>query len=414
MLILKYFQIILSVIILLSLSACNLNQDDFEQELTVTEKTAKLLEAENRFGLELFREVYAWETEYQNIMISPLSVSLALAITYNGANGETKTAMEKTLKVYGLTPDDINQSYYDLVKALQSLDPKVLMDIANAIFYRDDFKVEDDFIKLNRQFYDAEVSALDFGSPDALNTINGWVAEKTHDKIKTILDRITRDQVMFLLNAIYFKGIWQKEFNSESTENLNFFLEDGTSVVTETMQRLDTLPYTKNELFSAVQVSYGKGNYNMFVFLPEPDKNIGDIIDHLKEDNWEDWMNSFEETQSVDIKLPRFKYAYEIKMNEVLTKMGMGIAFTPAADFTGINKNGGLMIGFVKHKSFVEVNEEGTEAAAVTMVAIERTSTSTGPEKVPFYVNRPFVYAITEKDTGAILFMGTVKNPTLD
>jgi serpin B len=411
---LKYIQVLFLLMVLFGISACDLNKNDFEQELTITEKTARLLEAENQFGLELFREVYAWETEYQNIMVSPLSVSLALAMTYNGANGETKTAMEKTLKVYGLTPDDINQSYYDLVNALQSLDPKVLMEIANAIFYRDDFEVEEDFINLNKQFYDAKISGLDFGSPDALNTINGWVAEKTHDKIKTILDRITRDQVMFLLNAIYFKGIWQKEFNTESTEELSFYLENGTSIITETMQRLDTLPYAKNELFSAVQFSYGSGNYNMFVFLPETDKNIGDIVEKLNEENWKNWMESFEETQSVDIKFPRFKYAYEIKLNDVLSKMGMEIAFTPAADFTGINKNGGLMIGFVKHKSFIEVNEEGTEAAAVTVVAIERTSTSTGPEKVPFYVNRPFVYAITEKDTGAILFMGTVKNPSLD
>ena len=411
---LNYFRTTLILLVLAGFSGCNLNPDDFENNLTVTEKTAKLLEAENEFGLELFRKVYQYETEFQNIMVSPLSVSLALAMTYNGANGETQTAMEKTLKVYGLTPDDINQSYYHLVKALQSLDPKVLMEIANAIFYRDDFEVEQTFISLNKQFYDAEVSALDFGSPDALNTINNWVAEKTHDKIKTILDRITRDQVMFLLNAIYFKGTWQKEFNPEGTKEQDFYLEDGSSILAKTMQRLDTLPYVKNDLFSAIQLSYGKGNYNMYVFLPEPDKNIADIVSNLNEKNWADWISSFEETQHVDIKLPRFKYAYEIKLNDVLSDMGMGIAFTPAADFTGIQKKGGLMIGFVKHKSFVEVNEEGTEAAAVTIVAIERTSTSAGPQKVPFYVNRPFVYVITEKDTGAILFMGTVKNPLLN
>jgi serine protease inhibitor len=395
----------------LILPGCNLPGDDVEEELNVTEKTAQLIEAENIFGFELYQLIFKNETEYDNIMVSPLSVSLALAMTYNGARGETKTAMEKTLKVYGLTPEEINTSYHDLVAALKQLDPKVLLEIANAIFYRDDFEVESDFVTINKNYYDAEVTALDFGKEqEALETINGWVAEKTHDKIETILDRITRDHVMFLLNAIYFKGTWQKEFNEEGTEMLPFYLENGTSIQTETMQRLDTLPYASNDLFSAIQLSYGKGSYNMYVFLPESGRALEEVVNKLDEDNWETWMESFQETQSVDIKLPRFKYEYEIRLNDVLTEMGMGVAFTGGADFSGINRDGGLNIDYVKHKSFIEVNEEGTEAAAVTIVAIERTSAG-GPQNVPFYVNRPFLYVITEKSTGAVLFMGTVKNP---
>lgn len=392
---------------------CDLFHDKVDDETNFSEKSARLIEVENDFGFELFKKVFDSEKESENIMVSPLSISLALAMTYNGAKGETKTAMEKTLKVYGLTPDDINTSYLDLVEALKSLDPKVLLEIANAIYYRNDFIVENDFISINKNYYDAEVSALDFSSPQAVNTINNWVAEKTHDKIETILEEITGDQVMFLLNAIYFKGAWQKEFNVESTESLPFYLKNGNPIQTETMQRLDTLPYASNDLFSAVKLTYGKGNYNMFVFLPGPDKNIQEIVNKLDKDNWKTWMESFQETQSVDIKLPRLKYEYEITLNDVLSEMGMGIAFTGAADFTGINKNGGLQIGFVKHKTFVEVNEEGTEAAAVTIVSIERNSAG-GPQKIPFYVNKPFVYAITEKDTGAILFIGSVKNPQLN
>lgn len=393
-------------------SGCDLPGDSHGEELNVSEKTARLLEAGNVFGLELFRQVYTSETENENIMISPLSVSLALAMTYNGARGETRAAMEKTLKVYGLTAEEINTSYRDLVNALKSLDKKVLLEIANAIYYSRNFDVERDFIAVNSHYYDAEVSALDFGQEQqALEIINGWVAEKTHDKIETILDRISRDHVMFLLNAIYFKGTWQKEFNEKSTEKLPFYPEQGESILTETMQRLDTLPYAANDLFSAVQFSYGKGNYNMYLFLPEQERTLEEIINKLDEDNWKAWMESFQETQSVDIRLPRFKYEYEITLNDVLTNMGMGIAFQGGmADFTGINRFGGLNIDYVKHKSFIEVNEEGTEAAAVTIVAIERTSAG-GPQKVPFYVNRPFLYVITEKSTGAILFMGTVKNP---
>ena len=395
-------------------AGCNLPGDTVDDDLNITEKTARLIEAENQFGFELYKNIFTSETEYENIMVSPLSVSLALAMTYNGANGETKTAMEKTLKVYGLTPEDINTSYRDLVNALKSLDPKVLLEIANAIFYRDDFQVENDFVSINKNYYDAEVSALDFGNEQqSLETINGWVAEKTHDKIESIIDRISRNHVMFLLNAIYFKGSWQKEFNEESTKKLPFYLENGETIETEMMQRLDTLPWMKNDLFSAIELSYGKGNYNMCVFLPETGRTLDEIINKLDKENWETWMESFQETQSVDIKLPKLKYEYEITLNDVLTEMGMGIAFTGAADFTGINRGGGLNIDYVKHKTFIEVNEEGTEAAAVTVVAIERTSAG-GPEKVPFYVNRPFMYAITEKSTGAVLFMGTVKNPQVN
>jgi len=404
-------KLVLILLTVLLFAGCNLPGNTPDEELDVTEKTARLIDAENQFGFELYRHVFASETEYENIMVSPLSVSLALAMTYNGANGETKTAMKKTLKVYGLTPDDINTSYLDLVKALKSLDPKVLLEIANAIFYRDDFQVENEFVTINKYYYDAEVSALDFGNEQqSLETINGWVAEKTHDKIETIIDRISRDHVMFLLNAIYFKGTWQKEFNEESTEKLPFYLGNDENIQTEMMQRLDTLPYMKNDLFSAIELSYGKGNYNIYVFLPETGRTLEEIVNKLDKDNWETWMKSFQEVQSVDIKLPKLKYEYEITLNDVLTDMGMGIAFTGGADFTGINRNGELNIDYVKHKTFIEVNEEGTEAAAVTVVAIERTSVG-GPEKVPFFVNRPFMYAITEKSTSAVLFMGTVKNP---
>jgi serine protease inhibitor len=407
--------ILMIILVFVFLTGCNISDNSVDDnEIIVTEKTARLIKAENNFGFELFKNIYNYEKESDNIMISPLSVSLALAMTYNGADGETKTAMEKTLKVNGLSTEDINTSYHDLVEALKSLDPKVLLEIANAIFYRQDFDVEKDFVTVNEHYYNAEVTPLDFGSPSVTETINGWVAEHTNQKIKTILDKVSRDHVMFLLNAIYFKGIWEKEFNDEGTEKLPFYLENGDMIQTETMQRLDTLPYMSNDIFSAVQLSYGKGNYNMYVLLPQSGRKLEDIIEKLDEDSWESWIDSFMEKESVDIKLPRFSYKYEIRLNDVLSEMGMEIAFTPGlADFTGINRAGGLNIDYVKHKTFIEVNEEGTEAAAVTIVAIERSSVG-GPEKVPFYVNRPFMYVITEKDTGAVLFMGTVKIPGKD
>jgi serpin B len=392
-------------------SACNLTNDEgIYTEIELTEKSAQLVEADNEFGFELFQKVYSAETEYENIMVSPLSVSLALAMTYNGANGETKMAMEETLKLYGLTPDEINTSYQTLIEALKSLDKKVVLEIANAIFYRDDFSVEPDFVSVNQNYYDAEVSALDFGSPNALKTINGWVAEKTKDKIESILDRITPDNVMFLLNAIYFKGIWASEFEKKNTVERDFNLENGAAIQTDFMQQEKAVLYNENDLFQAVQLPYGQGNFSMSVFLPQADKSLQDVMENLDKENWKSWMENFSE-RNVNIQLPKFKYEYEIKLNDILSEMGMGIAFSPMeADFTGINHNGGLYIDFVKHKSFIEVNEEGTEAAAVTVVAVNKL-TAGGGGSISFNANRPFLFAISEKSTGAILFVGTVKNP---
>jgi serine protease inhibitor len=401
--------VILILVITAWMPGCNSEAETGEKEIKLSEKAARLVDVNNQFGLDLYREIYVAEKEARNLMVSPLSVALALAMTYNGAETTTREAMEIALRLKGFTSEEINVAYQSLVKELASLDPKVLLSIANSIYYRKDFQVEKTFVDLNKKFYDAEVSPLDFSSPSAVDVINGWVNTKTKGKITEILKEITPNQVMFLLNAIYFKGIWAKEFNKKSTAELPFYPSQGKSVSVPMMMRTDTLDYAANDLFSAIRLPYGSGNFNMFVFLPKGD-DVSGFIKQLSPENWSAWMKLFRETQTVEIRMPRFKFAYEIKLNDVLTNMGMGIAFTSAADFRGINRSGGLNIDYVKHKTFVEVNEEGTEAAAVTIVAIEKNMV--GPEKIMFTVDRPFFFVITEKSTGAILFMGTVKDPT--
>ena len=404
----KSHKVCFSFILVLFLLSCS-NDHDLDQEFRISEKAASLVETDNLFGLDLFRNVITYETKAENLMISPLSVALALAMTWNGSAGQTRTDMEKALRLKGLTSEEINESYRSLVNALQSVDPKVLLEIANSIYYRKDFTVEENFISLNRKYYNAEISPLDFSSPTAVNTVNGWVDTNTHGKIKTILDQITPDQVMFLLNAIYFKGIWKKEFRAENTRPYSFTTGNGTTQTVPMMTRSDTVEYCANDIFRAIRLPYGKGTYNMLLFLPETGRSVKDIEARLDHDNWKSWMKEFLPAQPVDIRLPKFKFGYDIKLNDILKDMGMGIAFTGAADFTGINRAGGLRIDYVKHKTFVEVNEEGTEAAAVTIVAIEKTMA--GPSKIPFYVDKPFIFAITEKNTGAILFIGKVTDP---
>jgi serpin B len=337
-------------------------------------------------------------------------VALALAMTYNGADGATKAAMEETLKKQGLTADELNQSYKDLIDALVSIDPKVLLEIANSIWYREDVEVLPEFINVNQTYYDAQVKSLIFNAL-AKDIINGWVAEKTHDKIKEVLDFIPPDAIMYLINAIYFKGIWRSEFDKEKTRERPFYLTDGTPVQVPTMQQQDTFRYVKNDLLSAVELPYGDGNFSMVILLPNEGKTVDDITTALSVESWSTLMKGFSD-KDVVLHLPRLKFEYKKLLNQDLVDMGMGIAFTWDADFSKIDPTRSLCISRVIHKTFVEVNEEGTEAAAVTVVEIIETAYP-GPQEQPvyFYVDRPFVFVIKERDTGAMLFIGRVNNP---
>jgi len=412
----KVIKLIIPAIVILLLGySCEKTKDEEPgpTEINLTEKGKILVEADNLFGINLFKEVLEAAEPEENVMISPLSVSLALAMTYNGADGDTKEAMEKTLELYGLTVDEINENYKMLIDALASVDPKVLMSIANSIWYEQTFNVEQDFIDVNQDYFYAEVSSLDFTNPDAVTTINNWVADKTNDKITKILDAIPADAVMYLINAIYFKGIWKYEFDESDTEEKPFYLSDGTTKNVPMMVQEGSFNYSSNDIMQAVEMPYGAGNYSMIILLPQYNKTPDDIIDLLSNENWNSWLSEFYEAEKVQIHLPKFKFEYKNQLNDELINMDMGIAFSSTADFSKINSGGGLYISRVIHKTFIEVNEEGTEAAAVTMV--EMGTTSTGEETViHFYVNQPFIFAIKEKYTNTIIFMGKVMEPEFE
>ena len=410
----KTIILLLLAFALTSVSSCEKNDPvpDENKIINLDEKSAQLVEADNAFGIELFQTIRA-ESDEENLMISPLSVSVALAMAYNGADSGTKSEMEKVLKLNGLTKEQINASYKILINALQKLDDEVVFEIANAIFYADGFSVKPGFLSINQDVYDAEVSKLNFSSPAAVETINGWVAEKTNDKIQKIIDQLNPLDRMVLLNAIYFYGTWTNEFDKDGTHNLSFRKTDGTTLEVPMMNKLEKLPYKENTLFKAIKMPYGNGQYNMVVLLPVNDNNSQDIIDVLTAANWNSWMSTFEMTDRVKITMPRFKYAFETSLKKVLTSMGMEKAFVPdEADFSGISDED-LYISDAIHKSYIDVNETGTEAAAVTGLVFATTSMDPDPP-VSFYVDRPFVYAITEKDTGAILFIGEVNHPEYD
>jgi len=393
--------------------SCQKQDPTPENLFDLPEKSAQVIEADNLFGLELFRKIAAEAKPNDNTMISPLSVSLALSMTYNGANAETKTEMEKTLKFSGLTAEQINNTHKTLLAALKSVDPDVLLEIANAIYYHKDVNVLASFISDNKENYGAEISPLDFRNPASLNVINGWVNQKTREKIPTIIDQLEPDLVMVLLNAIYFNGIWKNKFDETKTHNLSFMHGDGQWKEVETMNQETSLEYARNNIFSAVHLPYGKGQFQMTVILPNENKTTEDVLSALTLDNWNTWMKGFKKEEKVEVAMPRFKFSWEMELNEILAKMGMPRAFTPyVADFSGITGTKDLYIGYVKHKTFVDVNENGTEAAAVTAVGMFTTSMPVDqPKKIYFRVDRPFLFAITEKTTGTILFIGEMRAP---
>ncbi len=377
--------------------------------ISVDSKTAQLIRNNNQFGLDLFKEVAFQVQGDTNVMLSPLSVSLALSMTYNGAAGTTKTAFENTLDFNGLTASDINQSMESLSNALTSVDPEVTLNLANSIWYRNTFPVDSSFLNTDEQYYHAEVRALDFNDPASVDSINNWVSLKTKGKIPTIVKNITPADMMILINATYFKGSWTTEFDPSQTESKPFYLQNGSVEQVPTMTQEIKMGYLNTGTFQAVELPYGRGNFSMVLILPDQDKSLSDIENEMTESNWNQWTARFD---SLDLKihLPKFEFSYSKKLNDILSGMGLQIAFTPLADFSNINDTIPLFISKVLQKTYIKVDEQGTEAAAATSVTLVNGTSEYLPTSISF--NRPFFFVKKEKYTHAILFIGLVKDPT--
>lgn len=383
---------------------------DTKDETDIGPIDSNVSKANTEFGFNLFNAI--WETDQnQNIFISPFSVSVALAMTLNGAAGETEQAMTDTLQLHDLTSDTINSSFYQLQNTLQTSDPKVTLTIANSLWGREGFQFKTDFLQRNELYFDADTSILDFMDPGTLQTINQWVNDNTNSKIPKILDEIESNAVLFLINAIYFKGSWQTEFDPLDTRDGTFHLVSGATKQVPMMFRTGQYPVYIGEDFQAINLPYGEGRMGMFIFLPNNKSDLNKFVGNITAEKWENWMEQFRERE-VQIRIPKFKLEYGTKvLNDVLTSLGMGVAFDEDnADFSRMADldavGGNLYITKVAHKTFIEVNEEGTEAAAVTSVGV-------GIKSLPprFIVDRPFFFAIRDNETGTVLFMGTVVEP---
>ncbi|HUE96575.1 MAG TPA: serpin family protein [Longimicrobiaceae bacterium] len=379
--------------------------DALPRPLTASEQA--VLESSNAFAFDLFRRLSGGPD--RNVIVSPLSVSMSLGMTMNGAAGETWEEMRAGLRFDELSQGEINASYRGLMDLLGDLDPATEMRVANSIWYREGFPFEQSFFETVAGSFDAEVSALDFGSSASVDRVNRWVRDRTGGRIPTILEKIGRDDVMYLINAIYFKGEWREQFDPSRTTAAQFRTLDGRDVPVQMMSADRTIRYAWAPDFQAVDLPYGNGAFTMTVLLPREGKTVEEIVAQLDAGRWSETVDGFVE-QRLMLQMPRFRLEYEKELNQALMELGIERAFQPGgADFSRMSAQAGtdLYISAVLHKTFVEVDEKGTEAAAATKTTIGVVS---APPQVR--IDRPFAFAIRERFSGAILFLGRVGDPT--
>jgi serine protease inhibitor len=378
----------------------------------LTTQEQGLIQADNRFAIKLLKQASAATRDtLPNLFVSPLSVAMALAMTYNGAAGTTEAAMRSTLELDGMTLEEVNEANQSLIALLRGLDPHVQFQIANSIWYLQGYSVEQPFLDANRDYFDARVTPLDFASPTAPATINAWVNEQTRGVIPTIVDQIPDGMRLYLINAIYFKGDWTQQFDPRLTQPRPFHLTNGSTINVPTMThgaqaklRLTHRPYA-----TIVDLPYGGAAFSMTIVLPADTGSVDQLVGALTPDQWNEWTASLQDAES-EIFLPKFKLTNNLGLIPTLDGLGMGVAFgcePLTADFTRIHNPSELCITEVKHKTYVDVNEEGTVAAAVTSVGIGVTS---APASI--VIDRPFIFALRENLSGTILFMGVIRHPT--
>ena len=368
----------------------------------------QVLRAGNEFSLALFRQL-AKAQPGKNVFVSPLSASMALGMTMNGAHGATLDAMRATLGFGTADLQQINAGYKGLIDLLRGLDPSTTFQLANSIWYRNGFPVRQSFVDAVKASFNAEVRGLNFNDPSSLSVINGWVNSNTQGKIPTILDFISPDDQMYLMNAIYFKASWRTRFDPALTHPGVFVTSSGSTQTVNMMHR-DPMPGVLNRVFSfphlyTAELGYGNDAYGMTILLPERGLNIDSVAAALTTTQWNDIVGMLDGSMGIvlGVTLPKFTVTYDRKLNDDLTALGMGIAFGPNADFSALSSSP-VAISYVKQKAFVDVNESGTEAAAATNVAL---AASTPPS---LDVDRPFIFVIRDRLSGTILFMGKMNS----
>jgi serine protease inhibitor len=399
-----------------SMTSCERQNDDTPPgdpvPIDLTLKQKEVVEAVNEFAFDLFVPIVTEEKGAENIMISPFSITSALSMTLNGAAGETFEAMRSALRYDGKPLEEINDTYLKLMEDMVPVDPRVIMEIANSVWVEKKFTPKQAFINALVEWYLAEVKGIDVTDPGAVGMVNDWIADKTHDKIQDMLQSLPDNLAMLLVNAVYFKGKWRHQFDKDDTSDRPFYVTPDDPVDVPMMYQKQNFAVAGSENATLIELPYGQGNYSMVIMLPDEGVSPADAALTLTPENWTAWMDDLSvATREVELYMPRFRYEYKRSLNNDLAALGMGIVFDPYnADFSNINDILQLYITDVLHQTFIETNEEGTEAAAATVVIVGVTSIP--PPTPVININRPFLYFIRETTTGTIVFMGQVTDPS--
>lgn len=403
----KHIRAVLSAVLAIALlTSCAMPAAEDKRVYDENEIDGQVIGGMTSFAFELFKELNR-EEGGGNIFISPLSVSTALTMTYNGSGGETREEM-KTALGYGEVSDQAaNNTFENLIPYLMQADQAVEIDMSNSIWYRQGEPIGTDFLELNKKVFDASVEEMDFQKPDSADIINGWISDSTKGKIEKMIDPpIPADVVMYLINAVYFKGEWTDAFDEERTYETDFTEQSGEKKAVKMMSSKGRTDFGETEDFKIVRLPYGNGKLSMYLVLPGGVKNVDDLVESLDVELWKSMKDSIFETEDLILGVPRFKMDYGIKnLNGALMSMGMQKPFGAQADFSGIRD--GIFINRVLHKAVIEVNEKGSEAAAATVVEMLESAVM---EPVTFIADRPFLFMIADDVHGDILFMGKYAN----
>ena len=404
----------MAVFLLTSVSSCDKEDEVVEEkpeprQIELTERGAEVVGSSNDFGIRLFTETARQESG--NLMLSPLSASTALTMLLNGCQDDTYDQIRELLGYPSdMDIDEINETYRSLVRQLLDADPKVTLALANAVFYRDDFEVKTPFLEVMDQSFNANIEALDFDHPSAVDVINQWAGDNTEGRIDHVIDEIDPLMMMFLMNALYFKGEWTQQFDEADTRDRPFFPDNNTEIEVPTMAGEVGARVHEGDAYRVAELPYGRTNFSMVLIVPG--NGLNEYYEDFSPAIWQEITSSLDqqsEAREMLVMLPKFEFEYEKVLNDQLKSLGMTDAFDPRlAELSGISDQD-IFVSFVKQNTFVEVNEEGTEAAAVTTIGIELTSV--GPEPYEFIVDQPFIFAIRERTTNSLLFIGSVTNP---
>jgi len=402
-----YAFLLLIIVLITSCKKDNSTKPGTGKDLKLSAAELQQASADNTFSFNLFRSVAA-QNGRGNLFMSPLSVSIALGMTTNGANGSTLDSMRRTLNFNGFSQGQVNMYYSDLLAQLPELDPNTTLKIANSVWYKNTFSVLPGFLQTENQSYNAKVQALDFSNPTSVNTINDWVSQQTGGKISKIMNSIDPQDLMYLINAIYFKSSWATKFDPSQTTTMSFTRGDNSQVQARFMRATPSCNTYNDQDATIAELPYSNNKYSMVIVLPAAGKSVGDILSGLDSAKWQNWMTRLSPSKP-EVDLPKFSFSYAASLKNSLSAMGIGVAFTEAADFSNINGTGGLEISSVAHKAYIAVDENGTTAAAVTTVTVVPTDVLISPKIV---IDHPFLFVIREMKTGLVVFTGIVNDPT--